>query len=141
MLDPGRGRTKTGQLFAYARDDRPWGGQGPPGVAYLYAPDRKGVTIVRHLDGSVGTLQVDGYSSNDGDRQMVSILTAVLSDGLGPVEAACSEALREGVHSADVVLNILARQREHVAPVMIMTPDALRLRHPPVADCARLTTA
>src|SRR5450432_3711044 len=47
----------------------------------------------------------------DGDRQMVSILTAVLSDGLAAVEAACQEALREGVHSADVVLNILARQR------------------------------
>jgi transposase len=41
VLDPGRGRTKTGQLFAYARDDRPWGGIDPPGVAYIYAPDRK----------------------------------------------------------------------------------------------------
>ena len=39
--DPGRGRTKTGQLRAYARDDRPWGGRDPPGVAYVYAPDRK----------------------------------------------------------------------------------------------------
>jgi hypothetical protein len=43
----------------------------------------------------------------DGDRQMVDILTAVLSDGLTAVEAACAEALREGVYSADVVLNIL----------------------------------
>jgi transposase len=41
MLDPGRGLTKTGQLFAYARDDRPWGGSDPPGVAYVYAADRK----------------------------------------------------------------------------------------------------
>ena len=41
VLDPGRGRTKTGQLWAYARDDRPWGGRDPPGVAYVYAPDRK----------------------------------------------------------------------------------------------------
>ena len=40
VLDPGRGRTKTGQLWAYARDDRPWGGTDPPGVAYVYAPDR-----------------------------------------------------------------------------------------------------
>lgn len=75
-----------------------------------------------------------------GDRQMVSILAAVLSDGLPAVEAACLEALREGVHSADVVLNILARQREPAAPVTIMTPDALRLRHAPVADCARYDT-
>jgi transposase len=78
--------------------------------------------------------------SADGDRQMVRILAAVLSDGLGAVEAACVEALREGVHSADVVLNILARQREPAAPVTIMTPDALRLRHAPVADCARYDT-
>jgi transposase len=75
--------------------------------------------------------------ADDGDRQMVMILTAVLSDGLPAVEAACLEALREGVHSADVILNILARQRERAAPVTIMTPDALRLRHAPAADCAR----
>jgi len=61
VLDPGRGRTKTGQLFAYARDDRPWGGSDPPGVAYLYAPDRKATQPIRHLAGFVGTLQVDGY--------------------------------------------------------------------------------
>jgi len=41
VLDPGRGRTKTGQLFAYARDDRPWSGADPPIVAYVYAPDAK----------------------------------------------------------------------------------------------------
>jgi transposase len=75
--------------------------------------------------------------AGDGDRQMVDILTAVLSDGLAAVEAACAEALREGVHSADVVLNILARQREPPPPVTILTPDALRLRHEPTADCAR----
>ena len=78
--------------------------------------------------------------AGDGDRQMVDILTAVLSDGLAAVEAACAEALREGVHSADVVLNILARQREPPAPATILTPDALRLRHEPAADCARYDT-
>jgi transposase len=62
VLDPGRGRTKTGQLFAYARDDRPWGGSDPPGVAYLYAPDRKAEQPMRHLVGFVGVLQVDGYA-------------------------------------------------------------------------------
>jgi hypothetical protein len=76
--------------------------------------------------------------ADDGDRQMVAILTAVLSDGLGAVEAACQEALREGVHSADVILNILARQREPTAAtITVITPDALQLRHEPSADCAR----
>jgi len=76
-------------------------------------------------------------AADDGDRQMVDILTAVLSDGLPAVEAACSEALRDGVHSAGVILNILSRRREPTAPITIMTPDALRLRHEPAADCAR----
>jgi hypothetical protein len=75
--------------------------------------------------------------SADGDRQMVQILTVVLSDGLPAVEAACQEALRDGVHSADIVLNILSRQREPAPPLTIMTPDALRLTHPPIADCTR----
>jgi transposase len=62
VLDPGRGRTKTGQLFAYARDDRPWGGTDPPIVAYVYAPDRKAVRPIAHLAGFHGVLQVDGYA-------------------------------------------------------------------------------
>ena len=78
--------------------------------------------------------------ADDGNRQMVDILTAVLIDGLPAVEAACAEALAEGVHSADVILNILARQRDPVAPITILTPDALKLRHEPVADCARYDT-
>ena len=61
MLDPGRGRTKTGQLWAYARDDRPWGGVNPPMVAYVYAADRKGERAEAHLGDFAGILQVDGY--------------------------------------------------------------------------------
>lgn len=61
VLDPGRGRTKTGQLWAYARDDRPWGGADPPAVAYVYAPDRKAERPKAHLAGFRGVLQVDGY--------------------------------------------------------------------------------
>ena len=75
---------------------------------------------------------------DDGNRQMVSVLTAVLHDGLPAVEAACIQALRDGVCSADVILNILARQRDPTTPMTIMTtPQALRLNHEPVADCAR----
>ena len=65
--------------------------------------------------------------SDDGDRQMVKILAAVLDDGLTAVEAACAEALAEGVHSADVILNILARRRDPGPPLTILTPDALQL--------------
>jgi transposase len=62
VLDPGRGRTKTGQLWAYARDDRPWGGIAPPAVAYVYAPDRKSDRPIQHLKRFTGVLQVDGYA-------------------------------------------------------------------------------
>jgi transposase len=75
--------------------------------------------------------------SDDGDRQMVKVLTAVLSDGLTAVEAACAEAIAGGVHSADVVLNILSRHRDPRPAATILTPDALRLQHLPIADCAR----
>ena len=75
--------------------------------------------------------------SNDGDRQMVAVLSAVLVDGLAAVEAACGEALEQSVHSADVIINILARKRDPGPAVTILAPDALQLRHAPVADCAR----
>ena len=62
VLDPGRGRTKTGQLWAYARDGRPWGGSDPPIAAYVYAEDRKSSQPITHLAGFHGVLQVDGYA-------------------------------------------------------------------------------
>jgi hypothetical protein len=68
---------------------------------------------------------------------MVSVLAAVLTDGLAAVEAACAQALSEGVHSSDVIINILTRQRDPGPAASIATPAALALRHAPLADCAR----
>jgi transposase len=62
VLDPGAGKTKTGFMWAIARDDRPWGGIDPPAVAYSYAPGRGGKHAARLLDGYNGILQVDGYA-------------------------------------------------------------------------------
>lgn len=62
VLDPGRGRTKTGYLWAIARDDRPWGGSDPPAVAYTYAPGRGAEHAASLLAGFSGVLQVDGYA-------------------------------------------------------------------------------
>ncbi|WP_285675131.1 IS66 family transposase, partial [Paralimibaculum aggregatum] len=61
VLDPGRGRTKTGFLWALARDDRNWAGADPPGVVYFYAPGRGGEHAERFLEGFDGILQIDGY--------------------------------------------------------------------------------
>ena len=89
------------------------------------------------LPGAIELVRRKLAGSDAGDRQMVKILAAVLEDGLTTVEAACAEAVSQGVHSADVILNILARRREPPPPPMIHTPEALMLRHMPVADCAR----
>jgi hypothetical protein len=75
--------------------------------------------------------------SDDGDRQMVKILTAVLTDGLANVDAACAEALEANIASADVVLNALARRQQETPPRPILTPERLTLAVPPLADCAR----
>jgi len=75
--------------------------------------------------------------SDDGDRQMVKILTSVLTDGLAAVEAACAEALEANIASADVILNALARHQEGTPPRPILTPERLTLAVPPLADCAR----
>jgi hypothetical protein len=74
---------------------------------------------------------------SDGDRQMVAILGCVAADGIVAVEAACQEALAQGVFSAPVIINILARSRDPAPPPLLLTPKALRLTHEPVADCAR----
>jgi transposase len=71
VLDPGRGRTKTGRLWSYARDDRPWQGPLPPAVAYVYSENRQGVHPRSHLAEFTGVLQVDGYTGFNrlaGDR-------------------------------------------------------------------------
>jgi transposase len=73
----------------------------------------------------------------DGDRQFVKVLGAVPDHGLGAVEAACAEVLLAGIASGDVILAVLARQRQPALPPSITTPDALRLTIEPAADCGR----
>ena len=73
----------------------------------------------------------------DGDRQFVKILAAVLENGLAAVAAACEEALAAGIASGDVILTVLARRQQPVMPPSITTPDALRLKIEPIADCGR----
>jgi len=62
VLDPGRGRTRTGRLWVYARDDRPWAGLDPPAAVFFYSPDRKAERPEAHLNHFHGVLQVDGYA-------------------------------------------------------------------------------
>jgi transposase len=103
-----------------------------PGALRNGAPFRDWV-----LPGALERVRRKLTGSDEGDRQMVAILAAVLTDGLAAVEAACARAMSDGVHSSDVILNILARQRDPGPVATIFTPAALTLRHTPAADCAR----
>jgi len=65
MLAPGRGRTQTARMWAYLRDDRPFGGPDPPAVFYEFTADRKGEHPQRQLQAFTGILQADGYAGFD----------------------------------------------------------------------------
>jgi transposase len=87
VLDPGRGRTKTGRLWTYVRDDRPAGSRAPPAVFYRFSPDRKSIHPQEHLRGFTGVLQADAYAGYES-----------IYDGGAVVEAACMAHLRRKFH-------------------------------------------
>ena len=91
----------------------------------------------RNWDLPPALAQVRRRLAGHGDRQFVDILTAVAEAGLDAVEAACAEALSAKLCGRDIVLNILARQRDAPPPCPVMTPAALALAIEPAADCAR----
>ena len=62
VLDPGRGKTKTGRLWTYVRDDRPAASEQSPAVLFRYAPDRRGEHPKEHLKPFTGILQADAYA-------------------------------------------------------------------------------
>jgi transposase len=62
-LEPGAGNAKTAWLWIYARDDRSFGGTGPPMVAYQFEDSRGGKCPAQHLAGFAGLLQIDGYGA------------------------------------------------------------------------------
>jgi transposase len=78
VLEPGNGKTKTGRLWTYVRDDRPAGSEAAPAVWFAYSPDRKGEHPLAHLKTWRGILQADGYAGFN-----------KLYDTGGIVEAAC----------------------------------------------------
>jgi transposase len=104
----------------------------PPGALRNGAPFKDW-----QLPAGLAAVRAKLKSHADADRQFVKVLSAVLDHGLAAVEAACAEALAAGIANGDVILTVLARQRQPTAPPSITTPDALRLKIEPVADCGR----
>jgi transposase len=97
VLAPGLGKTKTGRLWTYVRDDRPAGDATPPAVWFAYSPDRKGEHPQGHLRSFAGTLQADGYA------------------GFGPVYA--TGRIREAACWAHVRRKFFDLQAAHQSPV------------------------
>ena len=91
VLDPGRGRTKTGYFWAIARDDRPWGGPDPPAVVYNYAPGRGQAHNDRLLGAYGGVLQCDGYAT-------YKKLTTARRSGPGVTLVYCWSHVRRGFY-------------------------------------------
>ena len=65
VLAPGDGKTKTGRLWTYVRDDRPAGNEAPPAVWFAYSPNRKGEHPQTHLKSFKGILQADAFAGFD----------------------------------------------------------------------------
>jgi transposase len=78
VLAPGTGKTKSGRLWAYVRDDRPAGSTDPPAVLFRYSPDRKGERPREHLTRFRGVLQADAYGGFNGlyDRKVEPLIEA-----------------------------------------------------------------
>lgn len=93
VLAPGAGKTKTGRLWTYVRDERPHRGKRPPAAIFFYSPDRKGKHPVAHLHDVAGVLHADGYAGFKGLYESGRI-----------VEAACWAHVRRkffDVHAAN----------------------------------------
>ena len=88
VLSPGLGRTKTGRLWVYVRDDRPFCGMAPPAAAYFYSPDRGGEHPAAHLASFTGFLQADGYAGFEALYRPRHVAPGLIADG-GIVEVAC----------------------------------------------------
>ena len=84
VLTSGLGKTKTGRLWVYVRDDRGFAGDSKPAALYRYSPDRKGIHPQEHLENYKGTLQADGYAGYNGLYK-----TDTLDNRPNIIEAAC----------------------------------------------------
>ena len=100
VLSPGLGKTKTGRLWTYVRDDRPFAGTAPPAVVFRFSRDRAGAHPTEHLMGWSGILQADAYAGYNelyrGDRKPGPVLSALC----------WSHARRKFFELADIAGNI-----------------------------------
>lgn len=128
VLAPGFGKTKTGRMWVYVRDGRPWGDNIPPAVCYFYSPDRKGARPLKHLQSFSGILHADAYSGYNG----------VYNEKVS--EAACWAHLRRKFYEVTVVsdnANVAIEVLEEIGKIYQIeeeirgkqSEERLRIRH------------
>jgi transposase len=100
VLTPGTGKTKTGRLWVYLRDERSHAGTAPPAVLYRYTPDRKGEHCRAELAGFTGWLQADGYAGFGRLYDIAGSAQAALPVHGPPrvAEVGCWSHVRRGFH-------------------------------------------
>jgi transposase len=131
VLDPGRGKTKTGRLWVYVRDDRPVASNEPPAAWYRYTPTREGAHPRAHLRGFRGALQADGFSGFDG----------LYVDGQVR-EAACWAHVRRKFYDLHVATkSALANEALTRIQALYAIEDAIRGRPPDERRAMRETRA
>jgi transposase len=113
-----KGKTETGRVWTYVRDDRPFGGKDPPAALYYASRDRSGEHPEQHLKGFVGVLQADAYGGYNrlyrSDRRPGPI-----------VEALCwSHGRRKFFELADIAAN--ARRSKNAAPISPIALEAVK---------------
>jgi transposase len=130
VLAPGAGKTKTGRLWAYLRDERPYGGMAPPAVRYRYSPDRRAEHPRSHLTPFRGVLQADGYSGFDG----------LYANGCID-EAACWAHVRRNFYDIDVAAKQSPLAREALERIGQLYPIEARITGKPPDERQRVRQA
>lgn len=131
VLDPGRGRTKTGWFWTIARDDRPWGGPAPPAVVYTYAPGRGREHARALLGGYRGILQCDGYAGYK------SLADAATGPGPAIVAYCWSHARRQFYDLAQEAKSPIAEEALRRIPALYAIESGIRGASPEVRRAAR----
>jgi transposase len=109
-----KGKTRTGRLWTYVRDDRPFGGAAPPAAIYYYSPDRSGVHPERHLAGYSGILQADAYSGFN------ALYEANRKPGPITAVGCWAHARRYLFELADVASNARTDSQKVISPIAFM---------------------
>jgi transposase len=113
-----KGKTDTGRIWVYVRDDRPFGGQGPPAALFYASRDRTAENPERHLSRWSGLLQADAYGGYNGlyapERRPARIVAALC----------WSHARRKFFELADIAAN--ARRGKSAPPISPMVLEAVK---------------